>query len=109
MPSRAAGAGASAAAGAAAGAAGAAGAAKAASTPEEGSMESAKEEEILALEDATDALVPASTALVPAHGPPMSYMGLNVEVSILGKEKVMLPRPSRSIPSGASGCRLRRD
>eukprot|EP00913_Durusdinium_trenchii_P005353 g4994.t1 len=91
MPSRAAGAGASAAAGAAAGAAGAAGAAKAASTPEEGSMESAKEEEILALEDATDALVPASTALVPAHGPPMSYMGLNVEARLRAMRPSALP------------------
>ena len=104
MPSRAAaGAGASAAAGAA-GAAGAA--ASAAGTPEEGSMESAKEEEVLALEDATEALVPASTTLVPAHGPPMTY-GPQRRGEHPGTQE-MHPRQSRSTPSGASGCRLRR-
>ena len=44
----------------------------ASSTPEEGSMESAKEDEILALEDAQDALVPV-TAMVLAQAPPTTY------------------------------------
>ena len=62
-------------------------------TPEEGSMESAKEDGILALEDAQDALVPV-TAMVLAQGPPTTY-GPQRGGEAAGKERVRAPSRCR--------------
>ena len=70
-------------------------------------MESAKEDEVLALEDAKDALVPASTALVQARGPPTSYGPQRRGENLPERGREMVRRWCRSTRSGVSGCKRR--